>query len=516
MSRADRMIAFIEGLKISSGMHAGRNFLLRPWQREIIAKIYATDADGHRPVRTALLTMARKQGKSALAAALALAHLVGPESVQRGQVFSAASDRHQAGLIFRELVAFIEADPELIARCNVIRHNKSIEDMETGSIYEALSSDAHRAHGLSGNFVIADELAQWQAGGRELYQALDTGQGAHDEPLMVVISTKSADTNSVMSELVQYGREVNAGTIVDPHFAAFIYEVPEAIDDVRRLLTDESLWALANPALGDFRSLADLRKAAKMALRLPAQVPGFRCYFLNQEVDATAEPIFPRDLWDACAGQVDRSELYGKRCWGGLDMSSAGDMSAFVLFFPDTGAVIARYWLPGDGLADRVMRDRAPYDVWRDNGVLDAPPGRAVDKRSIAMAMAEAAAEFDIAGIAYDRARIKDLMKLLDDEGIDLPLVDFGQGFISMAPAIDALEEWVLKCKLRHGNNAILRWNVANAKVEIDPAGNRKITKRKSLGRVDGLVSLAMAIGLFTREPPPPTYAFTGMVLNVS
>lgn len=514
LTRAGRVIAFIEALKITSGMHAGKPFRLRPWQKAIIEAVYATDADGARIIRTVLLTMGRKNGKSQLAAGVALAHLIGPESISRGQVFSAASDRHQAGLIFNEMVAFIEADPDFTARCNIQRFAKVIEDLETGSRYEALSSDAHRAHGLSGSMVICDEVGQWQAGGRELYEALDTGQGAHAEPLMFVISTKSPDPNSVMGELVAYARDVLAGIIEDPAFAAFIYEVPETIDDVHRLLTDESLWALANPALGDFRSIEDMRKAARMALRLPSKVPAFRAFLLNQEVDATAEPIFPRDLWDACGAAVDRDELRGQRCWGGLDLSSAGDMSSFVLWFPDSGAMLAWYWLPGDDLEERARKDRAPYVQWRDQGLLLAPAGRAIDKRSIGMTMAEAAAEFEIEAIAYDRARIKDLMKLFEDEGIELPLVDFGQGYMSMAPAIDALEAEVLHGRLRHGMHPILRWNVANAKVETDPAGNRKITKRKSIGRVDGLVSAAMAIGQHARSPATPEVEVEVVILG--
>lgn len=514
LSRAERVIAFIEGLKITSGMHAGRPMHLRDWQKTIIRAVYdATGADGRRTVRQVLLTMARKNGKTQLAAALALAHLVGPEAEQRGQVFSAASDRNQAGIVFRELEAFILADTDLSARCNVQRFAKRIEDDTTGSVYEALSSDARKAHGLSPSFVVCDELAQWPD--RELFDNLVTGTGARAEPLVVVISTKSADPNSVMSELVAYGRDVAAGIIDDPSFLPVIFEVGDDCDDIDQLCTDESLWRLANPALGDFRSLDEMRQMAAKALRIPTQRGPFRNLYLNQSVDPTAEHLFSPDDWKACAGPVDPEALRGRPCWGGLDLSSTRDLTALVLYFPDDGgAVLPFFFTPGDSLTDRAKADRVPYDVWAEQGLIEAWPGRAIDKLAVARRMAQLAAAFDIQGIAFDRWRMADLQKVLDDEGIDLPLRDFGQGFQSMAPAVDALETAILAGQIAHSGHKVLTWNAANAKAETDPAGNRKVTKRKSTGRVDGIVSLVMAAGLHAKEPQAPSYELMGIVLN--
>ena len=514
LSRAERVISFVEGLKITSGMHAGKPMHLRDWQKAIIRAIYdPTGADGRRIVRQVLFTVARKNGKTQLAAALALAHLAGPEAEQRGQVFSAASDRNQAAIIFREMEAFIMADPDLSARCNVQRFAKRIEDDETGSVYEALSSDARKAHGLSPSFVVCDELAQWPD--RELFDNLVTGTGARAEPLVVVISTKSADPNSVMSELVGYGRDVAAGIVDDPTFLPVIFEVPDECDDIEQLCTDEALWRLANPALGDFRSLDEMRQMAAKALRIPTQRGPFRNLYMNQSIDPTAEHLFAPEDWKACAGPVAPEALRGRPCWGGLDLSSTRDLTALVLYFPDDGgAVLPYFFTPGDTLADRSKSDRVPYDVWAEQGLIEAPAGRAIDKLAVARRMAQLSASFDIQGIAFDRWRMADLQKVLDDEGIDLPLRDFGQGFQSMAPAIDALETAILAGKLAHGGHKVLTWNAANAKAENDPAGNRKITKRKSTGRVDGMVALAMAVGLHAKEPPPPSYEFMGMVLN--
>lgn len=514
LSRAQRIIAFVESLKITSGMHAGKPMHLRDWQRDIIRAAYdPVGNDGRRVVRQVLMTVARKNGKTQLAAALALAHLCGPEAEQRGQVFSAASDRNQAAIIFREMEAFILADETLSERCNVQRFAKRIEDMENGSTYEALSSDARKAHGLSPSFVVCDELAQWPD--RELYDNLVTGTGARAEPLVVVISTKSADPNSIMAELTAYGRDVAAGVVEDATFLPIIFEVPDDIDDIERLCTDESLWRLANPALDDFRSMDELRQMAAKALRIPTQRGPFRNLYLNQSIDPTAEHLIDPDDWKACGASVESDTLRGRPCWGGLDLSSTRDLTALVLYFPDdAGAVLPFFFTPADTLADRSKSDRVPYDTWAEQGLIETPAGRAIDKLAVARRLAQLAATYDIMGIAFDRWRMADLQKVLDDEGISLPMKDFGQGFKDMAPAIDALEAATLDRKIAHGGHKVLTWNAANAKAETDPAGNRKITKRKSTGRVDGIVALAMAVGLHAKEPPEPSYEFMGIVIN--
>lgn len=489
------MIAFIETLKVTAGPLAGQNFRLRDWQKAIVHGIYdPVGEDGRRLVRTALLTMARKNGKTALAAALALAHLVGPEAEPRGQVFSAAGDRDQAALIFREMEAMIFADVALSARCNVQRFAKKIEDTQTGSTYQALSSDARKAHGLSPSMIICDELAQWP--GRALFDNLVTGTGARREPLLIAISTQSSNPNHIMSELVVYGRQIAEGVIDDPTFAAFIFEVPITADP-----WDEATWPLANPALGDYRDIDEMRQAASLARRLPAREAAFRNLYLNQPIDPDTRFVAAAD-WRGCTGVVDAEALRGRPCWGGLDLSSTRDLTALTLFFPeDGGAVLSWFWVPGDNLLEREERDRVPYRVWRDQGFLEAPAGRAIDRRSISRRLAEIASAYDVLGVAYDRWRIEDLKKILAEEGIDLPLVEFGQGFVSMGPAVDALEVAIIDKRLQHGGHPVLTWNLANCVVETDATGARKISKSRSVERVDGAVALAMAIGLQSRTP---------------
>ncbi|MGE0651514.1 MAG: terminase large subunit, partial [Alphaproteobacteria bacterium] len=402
-------------------------------------------------------------------------------------------------------------DDDLSARCNIIRFYKRIEVMSgagAGSSYEALGCDARKAHSLSPSFTVCDELAQWRH--RELYDNLVTGTGARAQPLTVVISTMSSDPNHVLSELISYGERVRDGLIDDPTFSPHIFTTPPDAD-----IWDESTWYAANPALGDFRSLEEMRKFAEQARRMPAREAVFRNLYLNQAVDAEQRFIAGAD-WDACAGAVDPDALRGRPCWAGLDLAATTDLTALVLYFPeDGGAVLPWFWVPADRLSEREHSDHVPYPLWHRQGLIEAPPGRAIDKGAIAGRLAQIASAYDLKAVAYDRWRIEDLKKLLSDEGIDLPLKEWGQGFKDMAPAVDALEAAVLDRRLRHGGHPVLRWNCANAIVQIDPAGARKIAKDISVERVDGMIALVMAIGLHAREPAPREYTFSrDMILS--
>lgn len=504
--RATRLIAWIEGLTITSGVHAGRAFRLRGWQKAIIRDIYRTDRIGRRVVRQALVTMGRKNGKSALAAALALAHLCGPEAEKRGQVYSAAADRNQAGLIYNEMKALVLANPKLAASLIIRDFRKEIEDVETGSIYQALSSDARKAHGLSPSFYIADELAQWPS--RELLDNLRTGTGARAEPLGIVISTMSADPFHVMSEMVHYGQQVRDGIVTDPTFSAHIFSTPLDADP-----WSEESWKIANPALGDFRSLEEMQAEALQAQRIPAREAVFRQLYLNQPVEADERLIHSRD-WDPLGEPFDTATLRGQRCIGGLDLGSAADLTGLALFFPDTGHLLAWGFLPAGQLDAKERTDLAPYADWRAAGFIIATPGRAIGKGWVAAKLRELAEAYDLQAIAYDRWAFKDLEVICDAEGINLPFVPHGQGFKDMGPSVEEFERVVLDGRLRHGGNPLLRWCLSNVAVTVDPAGARKPMKDRSRGRIDPLVAAIMAIGQAARLPAPPSFAFTGFVLS--
>ena len=506
LSRPERVIRFIESLTITSGMHAGRKFKLRPWQKEIIGGIYRTDANGRRIVRQALITMGRKNGKTQLAAALALAHLCGTEAEQRGQVYSAATDRQQASLLFAEMRAMILADPELAGRIIIRDFNKNFEDTVTGSTFTALSADAKTKAGLNASCIIYDELGS--APDRRLYDVLSTSTAARSEPLMIVISTQSGDPHAIMTELVHYGEQVRDGVIDDPTFYPVIYTAPMDAE-----WTAEKTWHLANPALGDFRSIEEMRTACQQAQRIPAREQAFRLLYLNQPVSGDSRFISSSD-WEACAGEYDIESLRGRPCYGGLDLGSTTDLTSLVLYFPeDDGAVIPYFWCPQERLQEREHGDRVPYPLWVKQGLLEAPAGRAIDRKAIVCRIAEITSMFDVKGMAYDRWRLEDLKKLLADEGIDIPVEPWGQGFKDMAPAVDALETAILNQTIQHPDHPILTWNIANAVVEVDPTGARKITKEKSIERVDGLVALVMAMGLYARQPKQKIYSYQAPIL---
>jgi phage terminase large subunit-like protein len=501
LSRVGRVIQFSESLPVTSGLLAGTKFRVRPWQREILQGIYRTDRKGRRIVRQALITTPRKNGKTGLASALALVHLCGPEAEIRGQVYSAAVDRHQAALIYEEMKAIVRAVPELEGRIIVRDFNKHLEDAETGSIYYALSADAKTKHGFSASFVVYDELAQ--APDRKLYDVLMTSTGGRREPLSIVISTQSADPHHIMSELVDYGLKVNQGILEDPTFYAAIYTAPEDADP-----WDEKTWHACNPALGDFRSIEEMRAAAVQAQRMPAREAAFRLLYLNQRVQMESRFISKAD-WDACQGFINPDSLKGRPCVGALDLSSTTDLTALVLFFPeDGGAVLPYFWVPRDRLEEREHTDHSPYPLWHNQRLLEAPEGKAIDKTAVARKLAEITGRFEVRALAYDRWRLEDLQKLLSDEGISVPLKPFGQGFRDMAPAVDELERLILNRKLMHPGHPILTWNASNAVIEMDPAGGRKLSKSKSTERIDGLVCLAMAVACAAShaEKPEPRY----------
>lgn len=498
LSRVERIVAFLEDLPITQGSLAGTKLKIRDWQREFLEAIYAEDETGHRPVRTAVLSMARKNGKTQLVAGLGLCHLLGPEAEGRGEVYAAANDKAQAGKTFSEMVAILDEHPELDARVNVIKFSKRIEVLSgdgKGSIFQALSADASTKQGLSPSFTIYDELGT--APKRDLYEALDTAMGARDNPLLCVISTQAASDHAVMSELVDYGQKVNSGEVEDASFHLTFYGADDDDDP-----WEEETWHKANPALGDFRSLDDVRRQAAQAKRMPAAEQGFRNLILNQRVDAHVR-FLAKAEWDANGGAVDYAALEGRECWGGLDLSQSRDLTAFVLVFPDGSGgfdVLPRFFLPEQNIREKSELDRVPYDLWARQGFLTLIPGAVVDPTYVAEAIAEYCAIYQVQRIAYDRWRIEDLKRELDRIGAEPPLEPFGQGFRDMAPALDKMERLVAESRLRHAGNPVLTFCASNAVVEMDPAGNRKLAKNKSSGRIDGLVALAMALAAVDRE----------------
>jgi len=502
LDKAEAVIEFIESLKLSTGAAVGKPFLLRDWQKAIIYDLIGVPDifDPYkRAARTAVITMARKNGKTEFAAALCLAFLCGPLADVSQQIYSAAADRYQAALIFRAMESMILQDEELTAVLRIVSSTKHIFHDDSNSFYAALSSDAKTKHGFNPVFFIYDELAQ--APNRVLYDVLSTATGAQAEPLALVISTQSADDHSIMSELVDYGLKVNAGDIDDPTFRLFYFAVEENEDP-----WDEKLWYKANPGLDDFRSLEEMRQFALRAKRVPSMEATFRNLYLNQRIDATVHFLTPT-VWRANRGELTPEQLYdsllGLMCYGGLDLSQKNDLTALVLVFPlgdDYYATLPYFWTPRDTMLDREDKDKVPYSVWEQQGYLIAKPGKTIDYGWVAQQYGELSKDFDIQAVAFDRWRIDDFKREADNLGIDINLVPHGQGFKDMNPAVEVLEDVVSEYKLQHAGHPVLTWNVSNTVVEMSPAGDRKFAKNKSTGRIDGTVALGMALRVAVTE----------------
>ena len=493
LSRAEKVIAFIEVLPVTAGMDAGKRLVLRDWQKEIIYSIYAVGDDNCRLVRTAVLSLPRKQGKTSLAAALALAHLIGPEVEERGQIFSCAADREQASLIFREMEALIIRVPEFNERCNIRAFTKEIIDEETGSVYRALSSDARKAHGLSPSFVVYDELAQSKD--RELWDNISTGTGARLEPLSIVISTQSADPHHILSELIDYALSIEEGTLPhDPTFYGKIYTAPDTADP-----WSEETWFKCNPALGDFRSLEEMRSFADQAKLMPQKEAAFRNLYLNQRVE-TSGKFISTAAYDACVGLIP--DLSGRAMWAGLDLASISDTTGLVLIpEPLPGEpfyVIPFCWCPGDSIPERTKKDRLPYWTWAQKGFIEPIPGGVIKYDPILQKIGELKSQYDLKGVCFDRWGSTKIIQDLEEMGLEV--IQFGQGYASMAAPVQELERLVLEQGIIFPENDLLKWQFSNIVIEQDAAGNRKFSKGKASEKIDLCVSTVMALDAVIRN----------------
>lgn len=487
---ADRAVQFIKLLKHTKGRWAGVPFNLQPWQENrIIRPLFGTlNPDGGRQYRTAYISFARKNGKSEVGAAIAL-YLLFADGEFGGEIYSAAADRDQAAIVFNVAASMVRMSPALEKRCKIIDSRKTITVLKTDSIYRVLSSDAYTKHGFNPSGVIFDELHAQP--NRDLWDVLTTGSGTRRQPLFVALTTAGYDRHGICYEQYDYAKKVKAGVVDDPTFFSCIYELPEDAD-----WQDASKWSLANPGLGEFLDPEEMRSQASKAEAVPALQNTFRRLRLNQWTQQETRWM-PLEKWDATAGTVDREKSKGRRCYGGLDLASTTDIAALALVFPPEGEeeayrVLAHFWVPEDGMRERSRRDRVPYDVWCRDGLVAATPGAVIDYDAIMRTIDQAAREFDLEEVAFDRWGATQISTKLDELG--MTMVPFGQGFASMSAPTKELMNLVLGEKLRHGGNPVLRWMMNNVVVRQDPAGNIKVDKGKSAERVDGIVALIMAL----------------------
>ncbi|WP_312844144.1 terminase large subunit [Diaphorobacter nitroreducens] len=486
MSRAARVIEFIQRFCVTpEGAEVGKPLVLADFQKQFIRDVY----DNPHGTRRAILSIARKNGKSGLIAGLLLAHLVGPEAKQNAQIVSGAMSRDQAALVFNLACKMVQQSPKLAPLVRIIPSGKRLIGLPMNVEFKALAADGKTAHGLSPVLAILDEIGQVRGPQSDFIDAITTSQGAHEAPLLIAISTQAASDQDLFSQWLD-----DAQRSADPRIVCHLYAAPEGCD-----LMDEAAWRAANPALGLFRSEDDLREQMTQAQRMPSMENSARNLLLNQRV-STVSPFISPDVWKACSTKADLLSCDGP-VFAGLDLSARTDLTALVIVgqVDDVWHVQAHFWTPEQGLADRARRDRAPYDVWHRQGVLRTTPGATVDLEHVAADMLEIFAEMDVQAIAFDRWRIDQLRRELDRMGAELPLVEFGQGFQSFSPALDVLEAELLNGRIAHGGNPLLTWCAANAVVVRDPSNNRKLDKQKATGRIDGLVALAMSMGVASK-----------------
>lgn len=488
---AARAVSFIEErLFLFEGRWAGLPFTLQLWQRRIVEELFGwMQADGTRLYRMAYVEVPRKNGKSTFAAAVAL-YLAYEDGEAGAQVFFAAADKEQANVCYGAARRFLQQD-EAMANASVIYNStKRILIPDTHSEIRCLSSDTKKLYGLNLHGLVFDELMAQP--NRTLWDALTSSQGARLQPLVLAITTAGFDRESVAYEQREYARNIASGDIVDPGFLGVVYGAEEG-DDFR----DPEVWKRATPSLGATVDLAFYEREAKVAEGQPGKQNAFRTLYLSQWV-GQATRLIPMTGWDAGNAPdkyVDLDALDGAVCTGGLDLSSSIDLTAFVLDFarPDGSHFwLPRIWVPADGLRDKGLRDRAPYDVWAEQGYLETTPGRTIDYAYIRAAVLEAAERYQLRAVSYDRWGATQLAQELEHEGV--AMAKMGQGFASMSAPTKEMLRLVTNEQLLTNGHPVLRWMADNAAGMEDPAGNLKLARDRSGVRIDGLVAGVMAL----------------------
>jgi phage terminase large subunit-like protein len=493
LTDGEAVCAFIETYcRVPEGALVGERVQLLPYQREIILAIY-----DNRPLpRRVIVSMGRKGGKTGLIAMLLLASIAGPVFRPNAQIYSSAQSRDQAAIVFGYAAKMVRMDEDLSRAVHVKDTAKELIGLRTGVHYKALSADATTAYGLSPALVIHDETGRVRGPRSELYDAIETSMGAHRDPLSIIISTQAPTDADLLSTLID-----SAKASGDPTIRLFLWAADPADDP-----WDEATWHKANPGLDHgLPDLEELRRTAEQAKRLPALESAFKNLHLNLRCAAEDHFLLPA-VWALNGGDPDPSAFEDCPVYGGMDLSSRQDLTALVLVAKDsTGAVHVQphFWAPAQGLRERADRDRCPYDVWRDRGLLTATPGASVDHEYVAQCLVNLAERCDLRMVKFDRWRIEDLRRVLEKIGAEIPLEPHGQGYRDMSGALDQFEALALNGQLRHGNHPVLTWCAANAIVTKDAAGNRKLDRSRATGRIDGLVAAVMAVSAMSLAPEP-------------
>jgi phage terminase large subunit-like protein len=494
--QADRAVTFINNLKHTKGKWAGKNFDLLPWQEQIIRDIFGiVKENGKRQFQTAYIEIGKKNGKSELAAAVAL-YLLYADNEPSAEVYGAAADRQQASIVFDVARQMVNMSPALTKRSKVMTAQKRLVNYSNAGFYQVLSAEVGTKHGLNVSGLVLDEVHAQP--NRKLYDVLTKGSGdAREQPLFFLITTAGTDRNSICYELHTKAKEILNGRKEDPTFYPVIYGLDETED-----WNDEKNWYKANPSLGHTIGIDRVREAYKNALENPAEENVFKQLRLNMWVNSTVCWI-PDHIYEKGNTPIDFDRLRGRECYAGLDLSSTSDITAFVLVFPprsedENYIVYPHFWLPEDTLELRCRRDHVLYDVWKRQGFINTTEGNVIHYGFIEKYINELGKIYNIKEIAVDRWNATQMTQNLEDDGFTM--IPFGQGYKDMSPASKELYKLLMEGKITHGGNPVLKWMSGNIVMHQDPAGNIKPDKEKSVEKIDGIVATIMALDRCVRN----------------
>jgi phage terminase large subunit-like protein len=492
---ADRVIRFFAFCCHSKGELAGQAIQLEPWQQFIfwVAFGWKRTVDNHRRFRTVYIELPRKNGKSTMMAGIGLYMLVA-DGEPGAEIYAAATKKDQARIVHADAIKMRDASPSLKKRIQKFRDNLSIP--ETNSKFIPLGADEDTLDGLNTHCNIIDELHAHKT--RKVWDVLETATGARRQPMQVAITTAGFDKHSICWEQHTYSEKILSQIIDDDTYFAFIACLDEGAD-----WEDEREWFKANPNLGISKKLDDMRRLAAKAKEQPAALNSFLRLHLDRW---TKQDVLwmPMDRWNACNAAVDAEELYGRECIGALDLASKTDLAALSLLFApvdddEPWKLLQYFWCPEENAELRAKKDRVPYDVWIRQEFIKATEGNVTDYDFIRRDIGELASDYRIKEIAFDPWNATQLVTQLTGDGMEM--VEFRQGFASMSAPTKELMAMVLGKKIAHGGNPVLDWMASNVTVRQDPAGNLKPDREKSTEKIDGIVTLIMAIGRAIVQP---------------
>ena len=487
---SDKAIRFIEKyLTHTKGELAGKPFILEDWQKEkIIKPIFGmknkeTDL---RRYRTAFIFLPRKNGKSTLAAAIILT-LMFIDDEQGAEYYSAANDRAQAMLVFEIAKSMIKNNSILSQYIESFRN--SLVYNAKGSFYKAISSESGTKHGFNVSAAIYDELHAMKSGDAEnLYQVLETATGSRRQPIMISLTTAGSDTNSECFKMYTYAKRVEEGSVKDDAFLSVIYEADKD-DDIQ----SESTWQKANPNYGISLKKEYMQREALKAATLPSYTNIFKRLMLNQFTGSVDRWITDQQFM-ACDDTIDDDLLIDAPCWGGLDLASVRDLTAFALVWNIDETYVYKHvtFVPEEKVYQRTGgKDGVNYLEWSD--ILEITPGNVTDYEFVQTKIMQLGEKYNIQSIAFDRFNSSQLVLNLINEGFNMS--PFGQGFVSMNPPTKAFESKILKNEVIHFGCPVLRWQIGNVQISTNSNNDIKPVKKKSGDKIDTIIAMIMASG---------------------